>query len=114
LRLELPDVRDAIKAAGKAVRERREPTIGEGQETHLFVRPEHLTIAKGDRSAPNRVSCRVTTHLYQGAYTLTRVDTGPLGNLQLRVPGGEVIAAAPIGSRIEINIDLDEAVILAG
>ena len=82
--------------------------------THLFVRPEHLTIAQGDRSAPNRVSCRVTTHLYQGAYTLTRVDAGPLGNLQLRVPGGEVIAAVPAGSQVEISIDLSEAVMLAG
>jgi putative spermidine/putrescine transport system ATP-binding protein len=95
-------------------RERKGALIGEGRETHLFVRPEHLTIAQGDRSAPNRVSCRVTTHLYQGAYTLTRVDAGPLGNLQLRVPGGEVIAAVPAGSQIEISIDLSEAVILAG
>jgi hypothetical protein len=28
--------------------------------------------------------------------------------------GGEVIAAAPIGSDIDIGINLDEAVILAG
>ncbi|MBW0004650.1 MAG: ABC transporter ATP-binding protein [Hyphomicrobiales bacterium] len=95
-------------------RKRNQPTIGAGQETHLFVRPEHLTLVEGDRPAPNRVSCRVTAHLYQGAYTLTRVDAGPLGNLQLRVLGGEVIAAAPIGSQIKISIDLDKAVILAG
>ncbi len=93
--------------------ERKGALIGEGQVAHLFVRPEHLTIGQGDRSALNRVSCRVTTHLYQGAYTLTRVDAGPLGNLQLRVPGGEVIAAVPAGSQIEISIDLSEAVILA-
>ncbi|MBV8768959.1 MAG: ABC transporter ATP-binding protein [Hyphomicrobiales bacterium] len=95
-------------------RRREKLTIAEGQETHLFVRPEHLTIATSKSSAQNKVSCRVTTHLYQGAYTLTRVDAGPLGNLQLRALGGEAIAAAPIGSQIEIDIDLDEAVILAG
>ncbi|MBV9568803.1 MAG: ABC transporter ATP-binding protein [Hyphomicrobiales bacterium] len=110
--------KDALfEIGGKVVlraRERQEPTIEDGLETHLFVRPEHLTIAKGNSSAPNRVGCRVMTHLYQGAYTLMRVDAGPLGNLQLRVLGGEVIAAAPIGSQIEISIDLDEAVILAG
>jgi len=34
--------------------------------------------------------------------------------LQLRVLGGEPIVAAPTGSRIEISIDLDQAVISAG
>jgi spermidine/putrescine ABC transporter ATP-binding subunit len=93
---------------------RKDLAIGEGGEAHLFVRPEHLTIARSDEALPNTIECRVVTHVYQGVYTLTRVDAGPLGILQLRALGGEVITASPAGSKIEVSINLDQAVILTG
>jgi putative spermidine/putrescine transport system ATP-binding protein len=93
---------------------RKELAIRDGGTAHLFVRPEHLTIAGAADAPPNRVACRVVTHLYQGVYTLTRLDAGPLGMLQLRALGGKVIGDAPAGAPLDIAIDLDEAVILPG
>jgi putative spermidine/putrescine transport system ATP-binding protein len=103
-------------APGLALSARLRPDFiaSDGQEAHLFLRPEHLTLARGEALMPNRISCRVVTHVYQGIYTLTRVDAGPLGILQLRVLGGEVILSAPVGSKIEVGVNLDQAVILAG
>jgi spermidine/putrescine ABC transporter ATP-binding subunit len=93
---------------------RNELAVWDGGTAHLFVRPEHLTIAGAGAASPNRIACRVVTHLYQGVYTLTRLDAGPLGTLQLRALGGKVIGEAPAGTPLDIAIDLDEAVILAG
>jgi putative spermidine/putrescine transport system ATP-binding protein len=92
---------------------RKDVAAGAGSEAHLFVRPEHLTIARDGDHLPNRIGCRVVTHVYQGVHTLTRVD-GPVGLLQLRVLGGSIITAAPAGSEIEVSINLDQAVILPG
>ena len=80
---------------------------------NLFVRPEHLAIADAGERVLNRIKARVLTHVYQGTHTLVRVDGGALGMLQLRVPGGEVIEQAPVGSEIEVALNLDSAIILA-
>jgi len=93
---------------------RKHLAVGDGSEAHLLVRPEHVAIAQGGAPVPNRIGGRVLTHVYQGVYTLTRIDAGALGVLQSRTLGGDVIASAPIGSKIDIGINLEQAVILAG
>ena len=84
-----------------------------GRMVNLFVRPEHLAIADAGERVHNRIKARVLTHVYQGTHTLVRVNAGALGMLQLRVPGGEVIEQAPVGSEIEVALNLDSAIILA-
>jgi putative spermidine/putrescine transport system ATP-binding protein len=93
---------------------RKDLAVRDGEAAHLFVRPEHLAIIGAGDAPTNRISCRVVTHVYQGVYTLTRLDAGPLGMLQLRALGGKVIGEAPVGAMLDIGIDLDEAVIMAG
>ena len=105
---------DIVPGVTLSTRARSGLSVGDGDETHLFVRPEHLSLARDNAPAGNRIKCRVVVHVYQGVYTLTRVDAGPLGVLQLRTTGGDVIAVAPIGSEIGIDINLNEAVVLAG
>jgi putative spermidine/putrescine transport system ATP-binding protein len=88
------------------------PQFRATQRVCLFVRPEHITLADAAPGTPNRVAGRVVTHIYQGTHTLTRIDVEGLGNLDLRLIGGEIINQAPIGSTIEVALDLDEAVML--
>src|SRR5579883_2240168 len=95
-----------------AARRRPERPIAEGARAHLFVRPEHIAPAEPGGAAPNRVPGRVLTHVYQGTHTLSRVDAGPLGILQLRSAGGGIIQRLPPGSALELSLDLDQAVIL--
>jgi putative spermidine/putrescine transport system ATP-binding protein len=97
-----------------AARQRREQPLRDAERAHLFVRPEHISIGEPGAIAPNRVACRVLTHVYQGAHTLTRVDAGILGILRLRSAGGAVIERLPPGAAVELSIDLDRAVVLPG
>ena len=92
---------------------RADLNIGEGEMTHLFVRPECLSIAPPNGAARNRIRCRVATHVYQGNHTITRLDAGVLGMLEMRVLGGDIISRSPIGSELEVVIDLDQVVALA-
>jgi putative spermidine/putrescine transport system ATP-binding protein len=89
------------------------PEFGAAQRVSIFVRPEHVTLAEAAPHTPNRVTGRVVTHIYQGTHTLTRVEVDGLGTLDLRLLGGEIIARAPIGSALDIAVDLDDAVMLA-
>ena len=96
-----------------AVPRRPEHAPWDGRMVNLFVRPEQMAIADASSPAQACVKVRVVTHVYQGTHTLLRVDGGALGLLQLRVPGSEVIERAPVGSAIEVTLDLAQAVILA-
>jgi hypothetical protein len=71
-----------------------------------------VAIADAGGTPRNRVRARVIRHIYQGTHTLVRVDAGPLGLLQLRVPGGEVIERFPEHAEIALALDLDRAVVL--
>ncbi len=86
--------------------------LRDGQTIRLFVRPEHVALVRGDASRRNVVKGRITTHIFQGAYTVTRLEVGGLGLVQLRSGGGDVIERAPPGSEAEIAIDLDDAVVI--
>jgi hypothetical protein len=86
--------------------------LRDGQMIRLFVRPEQVALVCGDAGRRNVVKGRITTHIYQGAYTVTRLEVGGLGLVQLREPGGEVIERAPPGCEVAIAIDLDDAVMI--
>ncbi|MGH7154547.1 MAG: ABC transporter ATP-binding protein, partial [Acetobacteraceae bacterium] len=96
-----------------AMTRRPELALRDGQQVHLFVRPEHMTIAGPTDQHRNRVPCRVVTHVYQGTHTLTRVEAAGLGLLQLRIPGGDIIERSPPGAEIDVTIDLSDATVLA-
>jgi putative spermidine/putrescine transport system ATP-binding protein len=84
----------------------------DGRMVTLFLRPEHIAIARAGSPPHNLVRARVLRHIYQGTHTLVRVAAGALGMLQLRVTGGEVIERFPADAEIELVLDLDEAVAL--
>jgi spermidine/putrescine ABC transporter ATP-binding subunit len=89
--------------------------VSHGENVHLFLRPEHIAplgnlAPAGDSS---RSTATVAAHIYQGSHTLTRVKAEGLGLLELRVTGGEIIEAFPVGAEIEITLDLASAVVLS-
>jgi putative spermidine/putrescine transport system ATP-binding protein len=92
---------------------RADLSVRDGDLVHLFVRPECLRPAASGEPGRNLARCRVATHVYQGNHTITRLDAGALGLLEMRVLGGNVISQAPVGSEIEIAIDLEQTVALA-
>jgi spermidine/putrescine ABC transporter ATP-binding subunit len=87
--------------------------VRDGQTIRLFVRPEQVALACGEVGRQNVVKGRITTHIYQGAYTVTRLEVAGLGLVQLRSGGGDVIECAPPGSEVAIAVDLDQAVMIA-
>jgi putative spermidine/putrescine transport system ATP-binding protein len=85
----------------------------EGALVHLFVRPEAIRPARSGESEANLVRCRVITHVYQGNHTIVRLDAGALGQLEMRVLGGDILTRAPAGAELDVVIELDQAVSLA-
>jgi putative spermidine/putrescine transport system ATP-binding protein len=84
----------------------------ENERVRIFVRPEHITLADAASQAENSVPARVVSHIYQGAYTLTRVSCDSLGQLEMRVPGGTIVEEKPAGSPVRIAISLNQAIVL--
>jgi ABC-type Fe3+/spermidine/putrescine transport system ATPase subunit len=82
------------------------------EKVHVFVRPEHVSLADGPMPTPNSIPAKVVSHIYQGAYTLTRVVSDALGQIELRIPGGAVIEEKPAGTPVRIALSLDQAVVL--
>jgi putative spermidine/putrescine transport system ATP-binding protein len=54
----------------------------------------------------------VLSHIYQGSHTITRLEAGQLGQIEMRVGGGQIIEERPIGTMVNIALSLNEAVIL--
>ncbi len=88
--------------------------LAPGKPVHVFVRPEHITIAAPDTAGPNVVLGRVVSHIYQGTHTVTRIDSVKIGVLDLRVPGGDIIERFPVNASVGIDIDLADAIMLSG
>ncbi|MCC7017373.1 MAG: ABC transporter ATP-binding protein [Rhodospirillales bacterium] len=84
-----------------------------GRPMHVFVRPEHITIAAPGAAGPNVISGKIVSHIYQGTHTITRIDSAKLGVLDLRVPGGDIIGRFPVAATVEVEINLAEAVMLS-
>jgi ABC-type Fe3+/spermidine/putrescine transport system ATPase subunit len=57
--------------------------LGEGHASHLFIRPEAITLANGNGNGTgeNRIACRVENHHFEGPYA----------NIFLRTAGDEVL-----------------------
>ena len=92
---------------------RPEIVLAPGKPVHVFVRPEHITLAPPGAAGPNVISGRVVSHIYQGTHTVTRVDGVKIGILDLRVRGGDIIERFPIDAPVEIEINLAEAIMLS-
>lgn len=82
----------------------------DGANVSVFVRPEDISVTEA--AAPNQVNAKVVSHIYQGTHTVTRVDAEGLGQLELRVSGGQIIDRKPAGSPLTISLSLDNAVVL--
>jgi putative spermidine/putrescine transport system ATP-binding protein len=86
--------------------------LGDKENVRVFVRPEHIALADQNSGPQNVISGKVLSHIYQGTHTVTRVDAGHLGQIEMRMPGGRVIDEKPAGATVQITFSLDEAVIL--
>ena len=92
-------------------RQRDSTPLKTGDQVNLFVRPEHIRVADG--TADGRpIRGEVTTHIYQGTHTVTRVAVSTLGLIELRSEGGGIIERNPIGSSVDLIVRLDEAVLI--
>lgn len=83
-----------------------------GEDVHVFVRPENISLANAAQPGENVVPVKVVSHIYQGTHTITRVESEALGMLEMRVRGGQIINEKPAGSMVNVAISLDEAVVL--
>ncbi len=81
---------------------------------HVFVRPEHISVVGMESAGLNVHRARIDSHIYQGTHTITRVQADGLGVLELRVEGGRIIEEHPAGSKVAIQIALDNAIVLPG
>jgi putative spermidine/putrescine transport system ATP-binding protein len=81
-------------------------------DVHIFVRPEDIDVPDGSGPAGNLVKAQVVSHIYQGTHTVTRVDAAGLGQIELRVSGGQIIDRKPVGSPLDIHLSLENAVVL--
>jgi spermidine/putrescine ABC transporter ATP-binding subunit len=86
--------------------------LGDNENVHIFVRPEHIALVSENANAPNRLQAKVVSHIYQGTHTITRVLCEHLGQIEMRVPGGKIIDEKPAGSPVHIEFFLDQAVVL--
>jgi putative spermidine/putrescine transport system ATP-binding protein len=92
---------------------RQEWQLTSGQSVKAFVRPEHIRIATSADAGRNVVTGEVLTHIYQGSHTITRLHVDGLGQIEMRLPGGDVVGRVPVGLKTDIAFDLAEVVLLS-
>ncbi|MFD2032007.1 ABC transporter ATP-binding protein [Ancylobacter dichloromethanicus] len=104
----------ALPGAGRLVAPARpDRGFAHGAQVRAFLRPEHVRPALPDETVANVVRGVVTTHIYQGSHTITRVEVEGIGLIETRVTGAEIVGAYPIGAPIALVLDIGQAVLLA-
>ena len=86
--------------------------LAHGETVRIFIRPENIAVADASARGENIVAARVLSHIYQGSHTITRLEAAQLGQIEMRVGGGQIIEQIPIGTTIDIALHLDDAVVL--
>jgi putative spermidine/putrescine transport system ATP-binding protein len=86
--------------------------LPDDENVRIFVRPENIAVADPSKPGANVVAAKVLSHIYQGSHTITRLEAGQLGQIEMRVGGGQIIEERPIGTMVNIALSLNEAVIL--
>lgn len=86
--------------------------LAHGETVRIFIRPENIAVADSSALGENIVAARVLSHIYQGSHTITRLEAAQLGQIEMRVGGGQIIEQIPIGTTIDIALHLDDAVVL--
>jgi putative spermidine/putrescine transport system ATP-binding protein len=83
--------------------------IAVGSEATLYVRPEALRAVEPGTPEANLGAGRVDAQVYQGTHVdlIVQGDNGWL--LRIREPGFEALERYPVGSRIGVHAELDEA-----
>jgi putative spermidine/putrescine transport system ATP-binding protein len=87
-------------------------TLRHDENVRIFVRPENIAVADPAMPRDNVVAARVLSHIYQGSHTMTRLEAAHLGQIEMRVGGGEIIEQIPIGAMVDITLSLNDAVVL--
>ena len=82
------------------------------ESVRIFVRPEDIAVADPSTPRGNVVAARVLSHIYQGSHTMTRLEAAHLGQIEMRVSGGQIIDGMPIGAIIDITLCLNDAIVL--
>jgi spermidine/putrescine ABC transporter ATP-binding subunit len=86
----------------------------EGQDVFLFVRPEDLKLLPSRAEVENAISGRIADHIYQGSHTQVRAEIEGLQAIDILVPGVDVIDRYPVGATVSIQIDVGNAILMAG
>lgn len=86
----------------------------EGQDVFLFVRPEDLKLLPSRAEVENAISGRIADHIYQGSHTQVRAEIEGLQAIDILVPGVDVIDRYPVGATVSIQIDVANAILMAG
>jgi putative spermidine/putrescine transport system ATP-binding protein len=79
----------------------------------LFIRPEQLRLA--DASEPSATSGTIVSQVYQGGHVDLYVECvdSARGRLLVRLSGPQAITGWPIGARVGISVDAEQAIAFA-
>ena len=84
--------------------------VARSSPVDLFVRPEHLAISEATEASA--ASGTIATHVYQGGYVDTYIESGAASRdrLLVRSAGHEAMARWPTGTRVGLSITCGEGV----
>ncbi|MFN0263187.1 ABC transporter ATP-binding protein [Tepidamorphus sp. 3E244] len=103
----------AIQGVGELKAPRRpEWSFANGTTVRSFLRPEQVVPVEFGSTGPNHFEGVVEAHIYQGAQTITRVMIEGIGLIQTRVNGADIIARQPVGERMVLRFEADDAILL--
>ncbi len=88
------------------------PTAHEGGRVDIFVRPEDITIVEFVAGRRNALSANVIALSYQGSHTQVIAHVEGLGPVTVLVAGGAIVARHPVGSEVQLQLDLTHASII--
>jgi putative spermidine/putrescine transport system ATP-binding protein len=84
--------------------------VARSSPVDLFVRPEHLAISEATEASA--ISGTIATHVYQGGYVDTYIESGDASRdrLLVRSAGHEAMMRWPTGTRVGLSITSGEGV----
>ena len=89
-----------------------ESASGVGDTVSVFVRPEDIALVEPVDGRPNALCGDVTAFSYQGSHTQVIVAVPCLGPIVALVAGSMIIERYPVGSQVQLKLDLTRASIL--
>ena len=83
-----------------------------GSRVDIFVRPEDIAIVEPVEGRGNVLRAEVKALSYQGSHTHVIATVDGLGPITVLAAGGAVISRYPVGSAVQLQLDLGRASII--